>query len=215
MSCYSGPEITNDGLIFLADFSNIRSYPGSTVYDISGNGYNGTLVNTPIVSNGVLATSIDGNGAGNGATFSTINLSSSNTFTIFGASRYVGGFHARVIASYANNWLMGHWNDSVGNYYAAGWVSPATPTGGTDQLWRIYHATGNISGASYNLYINGVLSASGSGGTVGPNGITIGYYGNGLEPSNAECGFVGAYNIVLSADQVTQNFNALRGRYGL
>lgn len=214
MSCFSGPEITNDGLIFLADFSSIKSYPGSgtTVYDISGNGYNGTLVNTPTVSNGVLTT----NGTGSGAVFSTINLSSSNTFTIFGASRYNGAgsnVRQRIISS-NSNWLMGHWGNSVGNYYSAGWVSTVT-AGGTDNLWRIYHATGNVSGTSYQLYINGVLSASGSGGTAGPNGITIGYYNGGLEPSNAECGFVGAYNIVLTADQVKQNFNALRGRYDI
>lgn len=47
MACYSGPEIVNDGLVLHLDAANSRSYPGSgtTWYDLSGLGNNGTLVN--------------------------------------------------------------------------------------------------------------------------------------------------------------------------
>ena len=114
-----------------------------------------------------------------------------------------------------NNWLMGHWNNSVDNYYSNGWVS-SVGAGGTDNLWRIYHATGNLTSGTWQLYVNGVLYVSGGGGSVGPNGISIGFYGNVIsEFSNGDCGFVGAYTRVLTQDEVTSSFNAFRGRYGL
>ena len=41
------PHIVSDGLVLCLDAANPRSYPGSGTswYDLSGNGNNGTLVN--------------------------------------------------------------------------------------------------------------------------------------------------------------------------
>lgn len=49
MTCFSGPEIIEDGLVLALDAANPRSYPGSgTVwYDVSGNGNNFQLFNSP------------------------------------------------------------------------------------------------------------------------------------------------------------------------
>lgn len=47
MAVFSGPEIVNDGLVLHLDAANPRSYPGSgtTWYDLSGNGNDGTFMN--------------------------------------------------------------------------------------------------------------------------------------------------------------------------
>ena len=49
---YTGPNIITDGLILALDAANPTSYiSGSTAWnDLSGNGYNGTLVNGPTFS---------------------------------------------------------------------------------------------------------------------------------------------------------------------
>lgn len=49
MTIYGGPDIVTDGLILHLDAANTKSYPGTgTVwYDLSGNNHNGTLVNGP------------------------------------------------------------------------------------------------------------------------------------------------------------------------
>ena len=52
MSAYSGPEISNDGLVLCLDAANFKSYPGTgtTWTDLSGLGNNGTLTNGPTYS---------------------------------------------------------------------------------------------------------------------------------------------------------------------
>jgi hypothetical protein len=208
MSVYSGPEISNDGLVLCLDAANTRSYSGSgtTCFDLSGNENNGILTGSPTLSNGVFQF----NGS-NYLRVSSINLSSGQ-YTVIGASRYSGGTRGRMITAISNNWLMGHWGNSVANYYAEGWVS-AVGAGGSDTTWRIYAATGNTATDTWALYINGVLNVSNTGGSAGPNGLQVPQASG--EQSIGECGFILAYNRVLSDAEIQQNFNALRGRFGI
>ena len=208
MSVYSGPEIVNDGLALSLDAANLKSYPGTgtTWFDLSGNGRNGTLTGSPTLSNGVFQF--------NGSNFIKIpgiNLSS-GAYTVIGASRYSGATRGRMITAISNNWLMGHWSNSVANYYAEGWVS-TVGAGGSDTTWRIYAATGNTTTDTWSLYINGVLNVSNTGGSAGPNGLQVPQSAG--EQSIGECSFILAYNRVLSDAEIQQNFNALRGRFGI
>ena len=212
MSIAYNPSIVTSGLVFLIDFANPKSYPGTgtTVYDISGNGYTGSLVGSSTVAGGVVTVVPT-----SGVNFSTVNLSSNATFTVMGSARYngAGANYGRMINGWSNNWLMGHWGASVNSYYAVGWVIQGG--GGADTNWRIYHATGNTSANSYQFYINDSLIISGGGGTSGPNGIAIGGVGYTAEYSNGACGVVAAYNRVLTAAEVLQNYTTFRGRYGI
>jgi hypothetical protein len=51
---FTGPNIVTDGLVLHLDAANTKSYPGSgtTWYDKSGNGNNGTLANGPTFNTG-------------------------------------------------------------------------------------------------------------------------------------------------------------------
>lgn len=212
---YNHPSLVTSGMIMCLDAANPRSYPGTgtTIYDATGNGYNGTLVNGPTYStaNGGVIT-VDG--INDYIDVPGINLSTSS-YTIFGAARYVT-VSGRIINAKGNNWLMGHWGGTTENYYAEGWVS-ASSAGAADTNWRIYAATWNSSTDQAALYTNGVLtSGPNTSASAGPNGLGIGcYIPGGTEWSNGQFGFVMAYNTVLTADQITQNFTALRGRYGI
>lgn len=209
MSIYSGPEIPESGLVLCVDAANPRSYPGTgtTVFNIGGTGNNGTLIGSPAptVSNGVFQF----NGS-NRLDISTINLASGQS-TVIGSSRYSGVTRGRMINSVNNNWLMGHWSNSVANYYAEGWVS-GVGVGGTDTIWRIYAATGDTVTDTWALYINGALNVSNTNGAAGPNGLSV---PNAGEQSIGECGFILAYNRVLSAGEILEVFNAFRGRYNI
>ena len=187
-------------------FNSLTNTNGTSWYDLTRNGYNATTTGYPTVSGGVMQFN-----ASNYASVSNINLSTSH-YTVVGAARYSGATRGRMINAISNNWLMGHWSNSVSNYYAAGWVTGAG-VGGSDTTWRIYHATGNIATGIYQLYINDTLYVSAAGGTAGPNGLQVPQGGG--EQSVGECGFILAYNRVLSANEVKQNFYALRGRYGI
>ena len=209
----AGPEIIQSGLVLALDAGNSNSYPGSgtTWADLSGNGNNGTLKNGPTyssVNGGVIVL----NGT-NQYIDVPINLSTSN-YTIMGAARYVtiGG---RTFSAKNNNWLMGHWNVTTQNHYAEGWVS-GVQSGPPDTNWRIYAATGNYSGDSWAMYVNGVLNVGPNyGGGAGPNGFAIGSYLGSSEFSNSHISNLLVYNRVLTAAEISQNFNALRGRYGI
>ena len=54
MSVAAGPDIVEDGLVCHLDASNIRSYPGSgsTFFDATNNGLNGTITNVSIAGSG-------------------------------------------------------------------------------------------------------------------------------------------------------------------
>jgi hypothetical protein len=195
--------------------SELLNNAGNKLIDTTGNGNDFTMYGVNWFadeSNGIIQT----NGSSTSYLESaTPNLTSTN-YTVIGAARYSGSVRGRMINGKANNWLLGHWSNSVGNYYANGWVS-VVGTGGSDTLWRVYAATGNITAAQYSLYINGILtSGPNTGGTQGPNGITIGRIGYATsEESTGRFGFLHVYNRVMTADEIQQNFNALRGRFGI
>lgn len=214
MALGHNPSIVTSGLIACFDPANLRTYSGSgtAIYDCSGNGYTGTLVNGATYTNS------------NGGVFVTdgvndyidipINLATTN-YTVFGASRYTGSSNQRLISAKNNNWLMGHWSGTTQNYYAEGWVT-SSGAGPGDTSWRIYAATGNISGDSYNFYVNGVLNTGPSNaGAAGPNGFAIGSYNGTSEFGAGQIGILLIYNTVLTASQIEQNFAAYRGRYGI
>ena len=210
---HNSTSVIRDGLVCYLDAGNSESYggSGSTWYDLSGNGNNGNLnsVDWLPANGGIFQTN------GSSASFIDIpspNLTSSN-YTVIGAARYTGlggNNRERMINAKNNNWLMGHWGNSVMNYYALGWVS-SVGTGGTDNNWRIYSATGK---GTYGLYENGILNVSNTNGTEGPNGLTIGKIGyTTSEFSNGQVGFVLVYNRILTNQEILQNYQVFRSRY--
>jgi len=221
MATLYSPKIVTDGLVLCLDAADKNSYPGSgtTWYDLSGEGNNGTLTNGPTYSSangGVIV--LDGY---NDYILVQLNLSSNlsanQSYTVLGASRYVtaGG---RTFSGANNNWLMGHWNTSTVKHYAgAGWVTGDDVDEQEDTNWRFYAATGNYSTDSYAFYVNGELEAGpNTGGSDGPDNFSIGNFAAGdSEYSNSHISFMLCYNRVLTAAEVKQNFEAHRIRFGI
>lgn len=213
MSIQGNPFVIHDSsLILHLDAANPKSYPGSgtTWFDLCGN-YNGTLVSSPTFTSdfcGVVNTT----GAGAKIQVSGINLSS-GTYTVIGAARYNGASKGRIISSINNNWLLGHWSGYTDNHYAEGWVRYVVTD--TSSNWFIYAGTGNSSGDNWKFYINGTKTADNNAGSQGPNGIQIGGYAGANEQTDGQCGFVLAYNRVLNDQEILQNYNAFRTRFGL
>lgn len=213
MGLSHSPSIILDGLTDYFDAANIKSYPGSDViwYNLIAGRPNGILRNGPTYSSangGVIV--LDGI---NDYIEVPINLTNTN-YTIMGAARYVvvGG---RTFSAWNNNWLMGHWGGTTENYYAEGWVS-SVGAGTVNTNWRIYAATGNYSSDSWSMYVNGQLNAGpNNGGSNGPNGFAIGSISGTDEFSNSHISNLLVYNRVLTAAEISQNYNALRGRFSI
>ncbi len=208
------PPVVTAGLVVYLDAGNTSSYPGTgtTWTDLSGSGNNITL--GPSVSfvnsfGGVLNFPQNGDGYGRNT---SMNLSSSNFTVMSFVRKNSNGNSGRTITAYNNNWLLGHHDSTYGDYYAEGWVNdPASPP--SDTTWRMFTGTGNISSDSYSLYINDQLILTNSGGSQGPNGWNLNnQYG---QSSDCQISTLLCYNRVLSTEEVQQNFNSFRGRYGL
>ena len=205
-------SMISDGLVVYVDAANPRSYPGTgnTWYDLSGNNNHMTLVNGvgfSSVSGGVMQT----DGTNDYIVLSPFDQRFTN-HTVMAAARYSGATRARIVSSMSNNWLLGHWSNQNPVYYAEGWiVGPGVPN---NTNWQITTGVENYSSDIWSMYINGSLSVSNSNGSQGPNGLCLGGWLGANECSTAEISFLMFYNRLLTADEIKQNYNAIKKRFG-
>jgi hypothetical protein len=226
------PKVITDGLVLYLDAANTRSYPGSgTAWnDLSRSGNNGTLTNGPTFSSGN-GGSIVFDGVDDFVGITNTLLSSTDNFSM------EVWFNATLLST-SNKLIfyIGNTGGSGAGFYMG--VCNGTPTtlsvlfGGvicsevsqinlTTNTW--YHAifTRNSSANPKNiLYINGV---SVSTGNSNPNTFTsqlgytatIGGIGNGTQVFPGRVSISRTYNRTLTSTEVLQNYNALKGRFGL
>jgi hypothetical protein len=110
------------------------------------------------------------------------------------------------------------WRQYYTNVGSLNNLSTTTATYMTTGVW--YQVVGTFVSGSRKLYINGSLVNSDTyGGTIntGQAGIGLGSFGGGQTgyQFNGDLAVVKAYNKELSATEVLQNFNALKGRFGI
>jgi hypothetical protein len=215
------PRTIVDGLVLALDAGNVKSYPGSgtTWTDLSGGGNNGTLTNGPTYSSangGSIvfdgsndcivvnsnASILSSTAYTKIAWFNTNNLSASNNIISGGNS----GQHAFWLSS-SNKLYSGH-NSS--------WSTVISTTTISANTWYCGAVTFNTT-SGWNLYLNGALENTNSSTTAftGNGEILIGAYGTGSNVFSGNISNIQVYNRAFSAAEVKQNFNALRGRFGI
>lgn len=220
-------NISPQGLVLDLDAGIKGSYPktGSTWFDISNNGNNGTLTNGPLYT---------------GSNYGAIVFDGVNDYVVTPTTNYVSstsspisGFAWINIARFTtcSIWQIGEYLD---NNYATGLGIDGTTLSwvGNGPFSSITKSPTNINtgswvnvgmiktGNSITFYQNGSPSnaSSGYGTTIGPNPITIGV---GSRNQGREGFFSGSiaqaqiYNQALTQFQVWQNFNAYKSRYGI
>jgi hypothetical protein len=241
LQVYQAPpplSIVTSGSVFLANASNITSYPGTGTawYDISGNNNTGSLVNGPVYSDG-------------------------NSFTLDGSNDYIRFNSGSAINDLTKAtwtiWLK--WTEAVGitetsflyksdNNNTAGWIIrvqtnqiqvqivtstnknytlPASETPARN-VWYMLSVTwdGTIfATGGINIYINGVKNTAtpvvNSAG-VAPrttDAAQVFDIGNNRTGSpnyfGGNIGFVQIHNRVLTDAEVLQNYNVTKATYGL
>jgi len=238
MSVIVGPSISTSGLVLEMDASNPRSYPGSgsVWYDVSGNSNNGTLYNTPTyVSGSAGYISFNGTNQYMQANIGTTSLNGDPSCTI--------EFVAQIPQNFVTSgfWGLGGsgqglsfegWTPNTNRIHWDVYDSTRLDTGIDYALNTWYHVVWTKNGTGVETtnvsnYVNNVqstltktrdrtsgpalnTSTPGVGTVLGRiNGDANAYY------AAVKIGVYRLYNRALSAAEVTQNFNALRGRYGL
>jgi hypothetical protein len=214
------PRTVTDGLVLCLDAANRKSYPGSgtTWTDLSGRGNNGTLVNG-VGYNSSNGGSLVFDGSNDRVDFSNNIISGTQNFTIESICKSTAANTAEYIfGNYGvgNNGieLYFYLNELVLYYGGTYLYSPDNSI--SSNIWYSVSATRN--GNDVALYINGILSSSGTNANsiTTNNPYTI---GNGYDYSSeiftGNIASVKVYNRALTAAEVRQNFNALRSRFSI
>jgi len=229
MAFANGGRIVTNGLVLSLDAGDRNSYPGSgtTWRDLSVNNNNGTLINSPTY-NSANGGYIRTNGSDNyinipaspslNTTTPTVSIWFRNITSISG---FPGVIHKASSDSSTNGWyayLEGGgltFAEKAGNPFSGG----SSKYSGALTLNTWYNLTATIvAGGTSKLYLNGTLVSTNNAteNFTTTDDIRIGraqtafwnYWGGDVSQ-------VLLYNTILTAGDITQNYNAQKSRFGL
>lgn len=225
MSVYAGPEIVNNGLVLALDAGNTKSYPGSgtTWFDLSGKNNHAVLSGTPLSNKTSNFTGIEGATI----TFDAADFTFNYEQTIMIALRPTENDATRrnpYNQAYGGGGTWTH--EPAGNfnyYYGTSGINDIPYVGVGSGLtvvqneWAIVATSRSSTSNFMRWYKNGILDTSTTAAytqvTTGTQNITIGQGYAGAYIGNID--YVSIYNRALSTAEIQQNFNALRGRFGI
>jgi hypothetical protein len=229
MSVAGGPNLIKNGLVLELDAGNIKSYPatGTTWFDKSGNANNGTLVNGPTFNTGSLG-SIVFDGVNDRVDLSNATSLWASNFTInfYIKSNVLGNQFIFSNGSYGsaatNIWFGG---GALSNFEVH--LRRTDGTGAVGYTFALpinYNILGyytviyNTADNTLKLYQNSNLVESKNTSLVNPSWMPNGWrIGNseGWTSLNGNIYNFLVYNRALSSDEVLQNYNATKTRFGL
>jgi len=236
MGITRGPNIVTDGLVFAVDAANPSSYPGAgtTWKDQTVNQNDGTLINGPTFDSGN-GGSIVFDGVNDYVDFDDIlDLSVLSVNMWINCDVYNSG----------RQFLFGKWKNNHRAYAlvlnqtgeSAGSISSqisidggssntglATDSGAIDANGTWFNVGFTHDGTTLKTYVNGVVGATdtiGGAYTSGTGHVAVGtilFFNDTslLDPFNGQIANTQVYNRALSSTEVLQNYNALKGRFGL
>lgn len=235
MSYINGPKIVTDGLVLCLDAGNPKSYAGSgtTWNDLSGNGNNGTLTNGPTFDSAdggsivfdstddictFPANTFNAGAPQNGTYYFRIKYPpypsvQNQLFNESGTGFSVGIVYYRNASTAANTHLFAYyWNTTTGTLGAATGINNL-PAG----TWADVAFTFNSTGG-WASYKNGVRVNSGTASNF------VSWIRTGTGTPRIKCSSPDGsgsqqlfyyYNRALSDQEILQNYNATRQRYGV
>lgn len=237
MGLNHSPKVVTNGLSLYLDANNTKSYPGSgtTWFDISGNNRNFTWVSTPTFTSGnqkyfntlnnrCTGPASNSFGINDTSGYTIVVIMLQNTLTAASAFKFY-----KDGSSAASRAIFSHLTWSDGNIYfdQGGCCGGDTRTfvsagGDTTTNWGMYSLTRQASGSTRKIYKNANLLATNTAAAanISLNSVAVDLgssdeYGGNASVWNARLGGFMVYNRELTDSEVQQNFNALRGRFGI
>jgi hypothetical protein len=233
MGSHYNPRIVTNGLVLHLDAANPKSYPrtGTTWSDLTDRGNVGTLQNGASF-NANNAGSIEFDGINDYVSASAVNVSDISLEVWVNWSSFSTDVFRHAVVSNAEEDTSGYmlheatiipYNRVI--FFAT--VSDGTRNSVTSlslfsaDIW--YHIIATYDGTNPTaLYVNGRFDNSASvskGGNIEPTTtapfLISSTYTNESNLINGKVATVRVYNRVLSIDEIRQNFNATRGRFGV
>jgi hypothetical protein len=226
-------NIVTNGLVLNVDAGKSASYPGTgtTIYDLSGSGFTGTLVSSPTFST-LNGGSLVFNGSSYITRSSALNAGQNFSVTawIYPTALSGGGRNAVIGNAYPfltdNGWYFCISNNNFGTFQSLmislgqdNCIKISNSYVFQLNSWTHIAVTVSGGGASIKLYANGVETSYGfSGGSARTLVYTNNEFNIGVRYSASEK-FVGSisqvqiYNTTLTTQEILQNYNATKSRY--
>jgi len=222
---YPKPPLV-DGSVLYLDSGNSSSYPGSgtTWFDISGNGNNGTLINGPTYSasdGGIIV--FDG-------TDDRLEILHSDSFIFTNEITLSAWFNFSVLPTTELPLIRKNDVFQLGLFDAdtirclirtegtSGW------TGANDQDYTFstntwYNMTMTYDGSNMKIYVNATLEKTATvTGNIENNSniVQAGYLDGsfGVDTLDGSLSILNIYNYALTSSEVTSNFDAVKSRFG-
>lgn len=221
---YQTPGLVTSGLTMWLDANNPASYPGSgtTWIDLSGNGADQTLVGAPTFTSGS-PSYFSFDGFTQYSTGSAPYVLPPNTYTKMVWFQITLGADNNLVSSSAGGHYMFFsgtptlWAGNSNVLPYAGGGAFGSVTSFNSSTW--YCATVVFSDPQIYLYVNGVQDqfdpTYSSGGHGGDGSVNLACFAPGGNLLNGSIAEVYCYGNALTAQQVLQNFNATKSKYGL
>ena len=218
-------SLYTSNLVIYLDANNASSYSGSgtTVNDLSGNGYTHTLSNSNLYTNlsGVKCFNCSSVGQVIIANSGSIQIPTNFTYVTW--TRVIAstagyrtllrcngtGGHAIIINQATNT--LGMWDNLPGN---TGFNSSGYDMGAYGDVWAQFATVGDASGQTF--YINGQQVGASVAKSVA--GLYHLAWGNIQSANDQPWGYVAnlfLYNTKLSLREIGQNYQTLRSRFGV
>ena len=226
MSFAHSPQIVTNGLVLALDAGNIKSYPGTgtTWFDKSGQNRNLTLYNGPTFNTGSLG-SIVFDGIDDYAQGSFEALSSYTISCWFRRTGVQSNVFPTLIAfgTYSPAFYLEFNDNNTVSYYNDGLTFPNTLTFfslNDIPLNTWVNLVFTKSSTTISSYLNSIFKASitdnrTTSDTLVLNGDRANATPNTTTQWGGSIAITQIYNRALSSQEVQQNFNALRGRFGI
>ena len=227
------PPIITNGLVLNVDAGFSPSYPtsGVTWSDISGGNNNGTLINGPTFSSSNGGTIVfDGVDDYVNLSNFTININLPFTISFWSFLTTPVSLYPEVITFRTNstNPFEIAFSDEV-SYRGITYGSPITVRRKNDillsnyinkwtQVVLSYQGGDSSNSSNFTLYDMGVISpttTAGGYGNITNNSTLCGGTGAGIHWFKGNLSQTLVYNRALTAQEVLQNYNATKSRYGL
>jgi hypothetical protein len=237
---FTGPNTITNGLVLSLDAANVKSYvSGSTTWrDLSGNNNSGSLVNGPTFSS-ANGGSIVFDGTNDRVSISDFNYGRTGC-TVASWVKYnatTTGYKEGIVSKWqtgagtVNEFILGSTQNppgtAPGNAYFLIFNSNDQAVFATDNstimlvdIW--YHVLGTFDGLNTKIYLNGQYKGISSNSTtptiktVASQPIALASFGATFEyNTNCNISLAQIYNRALSAQEVLQNYEGQKSRFGL
>ena len=219
MALTHSPSIVTNGLVLCLDAGNRKSYPGTgtTWTDLSGAGNAATILNQGADNAGTIYSSTNGgyitfDGNDDRATSTLPALTSYTTSAWVRLRNFSGG--ERQLFQTANGIGLSVLSNRFMFYN--GNVNSTIQTVVSNSWYNWVMTTTNTPSNSTKMFINNVADGNWANyGAITAGNIALAATNTIQRVLSCDIAIFSIYNRALSAAEISQNYNALKGRYGL